>query len=145
MSKPLDSIIEATMTLSRTIRQRVMRSGIGNEKMNLVQIHTLFLISEHAGLTMTELAKRLRISTPSATSLIDRLSEKNWIVRERDSVNRKLIHVKITSTGKAFLHSMKAERKKMMKDMFNLLPVSDQQELARILTKLSSLCQSAYQ
>ncbi|MSR86879.1 MarR family transcriptional regulator, partial [Candidatus Peribacteria bacterium] len=63
---------------------------------NLLHIHSLFLISEQEGLTMKEIAKSLHITSPSATSLVNRLVDMKWVGREHDTENRKLVRLRLT-------------------------------------------------
>jgi DNA-binding MarR family transcriptional regulator len=103
----------------------------------MLQIHALLYVREHEGMTMKELAKHLKITSPSATSFVNRLVKLKWVERFTDPENRKLVRLKISTTGTAMLQQSMKERKEEMRKVLSLLSPDDQEELARILTHLS--------
>jgi DNA-binding MarR family transcriptional regulator len=72
--------------------------GITESKFDL-----LLLLTLHEGrelVTPSSLADRLGIRRASVTALLDWLEKRNWIVREPSDLDRRMIHVKITSEGR---------------------------------------------
>ena len=80
---PLDRLIDSTYAFGRVMRQQMlgqMKDGGGN----LLHVHALFLISESEGVTMKQFAQSLHVSSPSATSLVNRLVKMQWVGRLHD-------------------------------------------------------------
>ena len=67
----LDDIATLTFDMGRCLRQKMLQCDIGG--LHMPQVHTLLFVQNKPGLTMKELALMLRVTSPSATSFVDRL------------------------------------------------------------------------
>lgn len=137
---PTDGIMGSTLSISRMLRKR-MACSMGDEDANFLQIHALMYIKEHEGMTMKELASHMQITSPSATSFVDRLVKLGWVERVTDAQNRKLVRLKVSKEGQLMLHTQMKARRDDMRSVLSLLPVKDQEELARILSSLAEALQ----
>ncbi|MBI5156308.1 MarR family transcriptional regulator [Candidatus Peregrinibacteria bacterium] len=135
---PIDRLIESTYDFGRIMRQQMIGQTKTADGANLLHIHTLFLISELKGMTMKQLAESLHISSPSATSLINRLVRTGLVSRLHDEENRKLVRLRLTSSGKTILRKKHERRRQVLRRIFGLLTRSEQLELARLHEKLST-------
>lgn len=104
--------------------------------MNPMQVHGMAIIAEHPSITMKEFATQLHISSPSATSFVDRLVKGQWVERVPNPDNRKLVHLRLSSSGRAALASAMKEHSAVMHDLFSLLSSEDQSQLERVLIHL---------
>lgn len=104
--------------------------------MNPMQMHAMVIVAEHPDLTMKEFAKHLHISSPSATSFVDRLVKLHWVERVADPKNRKLVHLRVLPAGRTALEAAMKEHSVVMHDLFSLLSDGDQQILERVLANL---------
>lgn len=135
-----DSIMAATLGISRVLRQR-MACKVGDSEANFLQMHALVHIREQEGMTMKQLADHLKITSPSATSFVNRLVKLKWVERVTDAENRKLVRLKLTKAGVSMLQTQMNERRNDMRSVLSLLPAKDQKELARILSSLADALQ----
>lgn len=130
-----DAIIGHWMEISRLLRKK-----LSNQKkvstINPMQVHALLIIKEHDGLTMKEFASYLHVTSPSATSFVNRLVKLKWVKRAADASNRKLVRLKLSEQGAKIVGTEMKQHTKIMHDLFSLLSLSDQKELARILLNL---------
>jgi DNA-binding MarR family transcriptional regulator len=74
-----------------------------------LSLHTFELLSAIASapqkrLRMSELATRLQITRSGVTRLVERLERDNFVVRARDSLDRRVVHARMTARGSAKLH-----------------------------------------
>jgi len=136
MPDSLDRIIDLTFELRRTCRQKMSCGPKETEGVNFAQVHALLLIEKQPGMTMKELAKALHITSPSATSFVSRLEKSHWVERYHDPLNRRLVRLRMSPTGKKLLHVKMSKRRNELKDILRLLPAKDQIALARILKHL---------
>lgn len=134
-TSPADLIIKNWLEITRLLRHRMAGANI-EKKMNPMQVHALMVIKEHDNLTMKEFAEFLHITSPSATSLVNRLVRMKWVKRNADKLNRKLVRLKLSQEGVKYLSAKMKVHMGMMRDLFSLLSVSDQREFARILGAL---------
>jgi DNA-binding MarR family transcriptional regulator len=130
----VDRIMGSALMISRTLRQKMACKDMDA---NMLQVHALVHIREHKGMTMKELADHLKITSPSATSFVNRLVKLKWVDRVTDSENRKLVRLEVSPEGERMLQTNIKERKEDMRVILSLLPAKDQEELARILSSLS--------
>lgn len=130
-------IIQLWMEISRLLRRNMTAKGKAADVcMNPMQVHAMMIISDHPNVTMKEFAKHLHISSPSATSFVDRLVKMKLVERCSDPGNRKLIHLNMLPTGRASLDQAMKEHSAAMHDLFSLLSSPDQEQLERILSNL---------
>ena len=134
----IDRLIESTYDFGRIMRQQMIGHGKNDDGTNLLHIHSLFLISDTKGMTMKQLADSLHISSPSATSLVNRLVRSDWVTRVHDEANRKLVRLSLTPAGKRILQTKHERRRQVLRRIFGLLTTAEQTELARLHEKLSS-------
>ncbi|HLJ32901.1 MAG TPA: MarR family transcriptional regulator [Ktedonobacteraceae bacterium] len=90
------SLIEAVMNASReSSTTAVFFHTIIAEQVDLgaTEEKTLFLLSRLGPLTAGEIAHRTGLTTPSVTSLIDRLESKGFVRRVRDTRDRRRVIV----------------------------------------------------
>jgi DNA-binding MarR family transcriptional regulator len=134
----LDLIIDASFELGRVMRTALLKSFKDKERMNPLQIHAMFLISQHPGMTMKEFAKCLKVTSPSATVFASRLTRMGWIKRVRDARNRKLVRLRLMPKGLSLLKNMQLAHRSAARTVFGHLSGKDQAALASILKKLLS-------
>lgn len=91
------------------------------------QLVTLLAIAEHGPVTIAALSTEIHLGPSTLVGIIDRLEDKNLVVRERDRLDRRKIYIKATREGESFLSSA---------------PSPLQEKLARALERLSPLEQS---
>jgi len=144
VSNPLDRILQAMIGFSRVMRHQMLTMAKEGRMMNFHQVHALSLIEDHQGMTMKELAVALQITSPSATSLVNRLVRQRWVKRQRDAGNRRVVRLRLTPEGTKMLHRMYEKRAEMMRNVFRLLSVKEQKQLASIVEKLRDTVHSSH-
>ena len=66
---------------------------------NKTQLRALVFINNHGSISMTELCAKLNIEKGSLTSMIDDLTKKGYVNREKDSSDRRKYMIVITESG----------------------------------------------
>ncbi len=141
-SDHIGEITELWMKTGRLMRGRFMAAA-KKEKINPLQVHAIYIIQHHHGITMKQLADQLCITSPSATSLVNRLVKLKWVVRVADKNNRKLVRLNVAHAGKKMLSDTMHKQGTVMHDILSLLNRKDQASFAHVLTQLhSALSQS---
>ena len=129
-------IVDLTFELSRCIRCKLHEKKAWQSPMNWLQIHALMLIKDHLGITMKQFARAMRVTSPSATSFINRLVLLKLVARIADADNRKLVRLQLTPSAEKMLTQAMRQKSKSVSQLFHVIPPSDQRELARILEQL---------
>jgi DNA-binding MarR family transcriptional regulator len=86
----------------------------------------------HAAQTLT-LARRLVSRAPDITRMLDRLEQRDLIVRERPSNNRRVVRVGITRAGLALLDAIAGPLQTCHRRQLGHLPAGDLKQLIVLL------------
>jgi len=133
-----DDIAKLTFELGRCLKQKMLHTVDGC--MHIPQMHALLYIQSHPGITMKELAEMLRVTSPSATSFVDRLVKIGHIKRATDVTNRRLVRLHITNAGAESLKKTMSEHRKILLHILSVLSPTDQESLRSIMQKLITHC-----
>jgi DNA-binding MarR family transcriptional regulator len=120
--------------IGRILRQKMMPCDC--DDLHMGQIHALLFILEQPGMTMKELSELLRVSSPSTTSLVDRLVKVKLVLRLQDENNRRFVRLKLTTKGVHLLKEKMDERREIFADILSVLSSKDQEVLFVILKKI---------
>lgn len=70
------------------------------------QIHMMMTIKTMEECTISELAESLNVSAPSVSTMVDRLVEKNALIRERSKKDRRVVVVQLSDSAHAHIKYM---------------------------------------
>jgi DNA-binding MarR family transcriptional regulator len=101
-----------------------------------MQFETLRFIAGREGPTMHDIATYLRVTAPSATSLIAGLGRRKLIARERDKRDKRITHLHVSSRGMRLLSEYERGSTALMRQVFSRMSERDIHELVRILNTL---------
>lgn len=94
--------------------------------------------------TMTELAKQLRITVGTLTTTINRLLKKGYVTRSQAEDDRRFVHVELTKLGEAAYKEHETFHKNMVKSVVAQLDKDDNEALIHSLEKLSEFFMDEY-
>jgi len=104
-----------------------------------MRCETLRFISEHQRPTMQEIAKQLRVTAPSATSLIRKLDALGWIEREPSGSDKRVVRISLSPKGRKELSRYRSQAEKTMEKVFSKLSATDLAHLKRVLRSLRTI------
>lgn len=87
------------------------------------------------GLPGMEIGQRLYTRVSDVTRLLERMVDKGWVTRERDSVNKRVVRSKLTDIGVQLVESAYLPLKKSDSKQLKHLTDTEKTELARLLNK----------
>lgn len=128
-------LVTLWMRTTKVLGKRIFLQA-GKCIVNPQQMHAMFIIGERGGITMKEFAQHLGITSPSATSLANRLVRMKWITRETDPENRRLVRLNMAAAGNKIMEMAMQARANAMREVLSLLPAEDRKDFARVLTHL---------
>ena len=82
---------------------------------------------------MTDISRKLMISKPAATQVINRLVEKGLVERIRDEADRRVIYIRPTDPGIEMFESALAERLKDIQRAIDRVGIEKAQQLGMLL------------
>jgi DNA-binding MarR family transcriptional regulator len=110
------------------------------EKLGLTppQFYVLACIGYSGRLPFSEIGVKMMVTVSNLTGIVDRLEEKGLVARERDSHDRRVVHVKLTDKGKKLYRVSVAAFEESVSEFFSALDKSEQKDLSTLLRKLLS-------
>ncbi len=133
----LDRIAESTFNLSRALKQAI-ESRMGEQRFNLLQFHALATLREHPEMTMSEFARHLHVTSPTATAFINRLVAQKWVKRRHDDKNRKLVRLAIAPAGERELSEKMRDHQRAFQQVLRHLTVTERRQLLSLQQKMLS-------
>ncbi len=103
-----------TMTQARQLYQtvRMLRNRLGHEfaarqrgggtlcpDLTFTQCNVVMAVQEMGELSLKELADVLHVSRPSASTMVDRLVEMGFLIREQAEVDRREVRIRLSEEG----------------------------------------------
>mgnify|MGYP004487918049 FL=1 len=98
---------EVLVNLFHEIKEKERQEIITGEFQDITEndMHTIEVIGQNEGCTMSELAKKMRLTAGTVTTSVNGLVKKAYVVREKSEKDRRVVYVFLTEKGKsAFLH-----------------------------------------
>ncbi len=120
--------------LGRELRKETAQLGVTGGQVTL-----LYLISEHPGIGVGELAEHERIATPTASGLVDRLERAKLIERLRSQTDRRRVGLTITAAGRRKLVAVRARRTVWLTERLQRLEASERAAIEAAIAPLARL------
>ncbi len=100
-------------------KRRLLERILGeSDEVSTAQLRTLRFLASlpdgKVGFPVGQIAQGLRISYPAATKAVDRLTERLFAERHRDSDDARSIHVRLTQKGRELTQRLSLERRRTL-------------------------------
>ena len=89
--------------------------------------------SDDIGLPSKEIGSRLYTRVPDVTRLLDRMADKGWVTRERDTENKRVVRTRLTQIGIELVESAYAPLMELESKQLNHMSDDEKEDLARLL------------
>ena len=101
------------------------------------EARTLIFLSEspEEGMQVIELSKKMYVTSPFITQIINKLEKKGLIIRKNDPNDRRVVRVTLTDAGKEAAYEIKKSFHKRFKFLAEHLGAEDSRQLAQLLHK----------
>ena len=95
------------------------------------------VLMSKGSLSMSELASTLCVSPSATTQLLDGLVERDFVKREPDEVDRRIVRVTVSAKGKQYLSQTRGKGVDRFMSMFDVLNDSELEQIESITQKLT--------
>lgn len=109
--------------------------GLG---LSLSHFEVVMFLAHTGEANMKDIAKILHITPPSASVLVDTLVEKKLVRRVPSDKDRRTIHVSLSPEAQKLMISVHKKKVTIFKKILSKLNNEDQENLIRILNKLTN-------
>lgn len=100
------------------------------------QLHYLKVLVKMKNPTLTELAKELNLTKPTVTVLVDKLTEKGYIMRVKSDEDRRVMHLHIDKKGAKVNALREIAHEKMAEKIRSGLSSAETAKLDELIRKI---------
>lgn len=142
----MDDRLDLIETVIREMREviaylhRRSPPRLGEFDLSMAQLKVLFALSCSGPLTVSEVAERLSITSPTASHLIDRLVHLGLVRRREDERDRRRTVVELSASGEDFLRQLRQGNEQYWRELLNQLDFVD---LRALLQGVRALAEAA--
>lgn len=135
MIAKFDRIGHLMSILNRALRRRYDRQ-LKDFGLTPCQFEVLMILWEEDGILLSELGRRVSRDGPTITGVIDRMEKKMLVRRKRDSCDRRVIRVVLTSKGRGMKDQLSMTKKQILEKITKNLSLREITYLENILMKM---------
>jgi DNA-binding MarR family transcriptional regulator len=103
----LDALLGYRVRRAQGAIHRDYMAAIAGLDVTQKQTATLWLISANPGVSQVSLAASLGMDRATVMAVIDRLEDRDFVIRQRSAADRRRQELYLTQTGQAFLRKVK--------------------------------------
>ena len=139
----LNELLVSTFNEILTIEQTALKSGKLND-LSVTEIHTIEAIGMYKPRTMSEVAGDLGITVGTLTTAINNLVKKEYVERQKDEKDRRVVKIVLTKKGKLAYRVHEKFHSDMIKATIEGLTDEEEVLLANALGKLNDFFKNNY-
>jgi DNA-binding MarR family transcriptional regulator len=103
---------------------------------NKTQLRALMFIKNYGCISMTDLCAKLNIEKGSLTSMVDDLTKKGYVIRNKDSLDRRKYLISITEKGTTLASDFMAKLSEKLEEKFLKLNEEDRNRYIEAINTL---------
>ena len=134
----LELIVQNFLTIMPLFKKNLIRRDcdFAHDSLNHSHFQIMAVIKENGKLPISDVAKRLLISTPNMTKLITKLIDEEMIKRIPDKKDRRIINIDLTKKGEKYVESKFKQVQSSLKERLSTLP---DEQLNKLNSSLENL------
>jgi MarR family transcriptional regulator, organic hydroperoxide resistance regulator len=137
----VDSIVETIIYLYTESRR--LTKGMAREVgLTGPQLTVIKLLESFDNLSLSSLSERIRAQNSTVTGIIDRMEREGLVRRERSTVDRRVIHIRLSDKGQKLARQIQVEPMEIFREALASLSQADLRDLLRIMNKLQKFVRS---
>jgi DNA-binding MarR family transcriptional regulator len=141
VSKVVTDLFSIPTFSSRIVRSKFTKVALANIEVTLTPLHCeiLKLLADEGSLPVFEIGKRLVLAKAHMTQLMDKLVEKDMVLREPDPNDRRVTRITLSDTGRQRLDSLHNIISGALEEALLSLSENDLVELSAALDKIRNI------
>jgi MarR family transcriptional regulator, organic hydroperoxide resistance regulator len=105
------------------------------------QFFILKLLNNKSRFTASELAEEFGVKPSAITAMVDRMLKNDFVTRERDEKDRRVVYIRISEKGKIVFSKSENKRNQIMERYMSQLDPIDLENLVIGIEKLAAIVQ----
>lgn len=137
----VDSIAENLFIAQMLLRKRLLHLDAAPEAGGLPvsNMQILIMLNKTGAMSVSEISGRLSIAKPNITPMVDRLAEKGYVERLRDTEDRRVVNVAILEAGREKLVEIREGLRKQVAEWYHDISAADMKSLSDSLQNLTDI------
>jgi MarR family multiple antibiotic resistance transcriptional regulator len=118
------------------LKDRLLEKYLESYDVTAAQFKVLIIVAQFGTNTPAELCRHLSLDSGSMTRMLDRLEQKQLLIRNRSAADRRQVHLVLTPEGQRLADLMPQIGANAMNDLFSDLNAGEVATLKQILLKV---------
>lgn len=127
------AILKTADALSAQAEQLIKASGLTGAQYNVLRI---LRGAGPDGLPCNGISERMISRDPDMTRMLDRMENRQWITRERQTEDRRVVKARITDEGLKLLKKLDAPVRELHKEQFAHMSATRQKTLLELISEV---------
>ncbi|MDX9852685.1 MAG: MarR family transcriptional regulator [Tenuifilaceae bacterium] len=134
----MDTIIPVISKISHTLgeMEELAKEHFGLQELTLTQMHYLEVMNSLQNPNITELASALQLTKPTVTVALDKLIEKEYLIKVQSDADRRTSHLHLTEKGRSINDMHEYAHRRFAELMKENLDPEELQQLLVLLEKM---------
>lgn len=107
------------------------------------QCYTLLEIKKYGNLTMNEISEKMNLNISTMTRILDKLVRDDYIKREKDTSDRRIVIVSLTTEGIKATNKLERSVKEYYKKIISNIPTGEVDNIIKSVTMLQQAFEKA--
>ena len=133
-------LLELLHALGSTTFRQLLWQKVSELDLTYAQCQVLFYVAAHSGCHMGEIAKAFGVTLPAVTHIVDRLEQKQFLVRGDDPADRRVYVLELTPQGKGLVGELQTIQLESVEEVLARMSADDR---GRVIQGLESLVAAA--
>lgn len=134
-------ILRALRRITRAIELHSRQLSAGS-RITGPQLLCLRTVIDKGPLTATAISHEVHVSASTVVGILDRLEDKQLVVRERSRVDRRIVFVSATDAGRELARRTPSPLQQKLSDALQVLPELEQATITLSLERVAALIES---
>ncbi len=135
----IDLMLNVLPDLNENIFYRYIKHFVEDKDINKTQLRCLLYLNNYGVDNMSTLCSKLNVEKGSITSLVDDLTKKGYVLRQRDEVDKRRYSLIITDPGKELTEKFQVEYTGYLINKLERLTAKQDREIQDAIKKLRLL------
>ncbi len=114
-------------------QKQLMMRKLGEQDAHFGQAFSLWVLSEHEGMSPSDLADVLNVRRPTVTIMLRKMEKAGLLERRADKQDQRYVHIYLTDAGRALHSKLQAVHAGVVETTVGDMSEDDQRELERLL------------
>ncbi len=101
------------------------------------QVLVITALYEKGPCCLNDLSREMHISAPTATGIVSRLEKFGYVKRTQDSSDRRAVKIELTTRGEKILQELRLNIMKRWEGILQKLPQEEQENILKMITKIT--------